>query len=159
MQGYNERILRQLLGIYEKIMLTEDEALLKGNFSDLSRTEMHTLTMIGPYEKPTMGETAQKLNITTGTLTVAIDRLVRKKYVIRSRSEEDRRLVLLSLTRKGKVAYRIFWRFHTRLVDGMTENLTAEQKALFEDALSYIDRYITDEYNKYSEQEVINNDD
>lgn len=95
-----DEILELLLNIYDKIERTQDEALLKGYFSDITRTEMNTLDRIGPYDTRTMGETAGRLGITTGTLTVAVDRLVKKGYVERKRAETDRRIVLLSLTRK-----------------------------------------------------------
>lgn len=73
-----DEILELLLNIYDKIERTQDEALLKGYFSDITRTEMNTLDRIGPYDTRTMGETAGRLGITTGTLTVAVDRLVKK---------------------------------------------------------------------------------
>ncbi len=154
MTEYNAKILDLLLKIYEKILITEEEALLKGHFSNLSKTEMHTLATIGPYEKRSMGETAAKLNITTGTLTVAIDRLVRKKYVHRERAENDRRVVLLSLTRQGKIAYRLFWKFHTLLVNGMVSELDTDERRQLLDALINIDAYIDEQYDKYRTREV-----
>lgn len=158
MTEYNAKILDLLLKIYEKILLTEEEALLKGHFSDLSKTEMHTLATIGPYEQRSMGETAGKLNITTGTLTVAIDRLVKKGYVNRERAETDRRVVLLSLTRKGKIAYRLFWKFHTLLVNGMVSDLDRDERKQLLDALMNIDYYIDDQYDKYRAREGIEDD-
>lgn len=158
MTEYNAKILDLLLKIYEKILVTEEEALLKGHFSNLSKTEMHTLATIGPYEKRSMGETAAKLNITTGTLTVAIDRLVRKKYVRRERAENDRRVVLLSLTREGKIAYRLFWKFHTLLVNGMVADLAMDERKQLLDALLNIDSYIDEQYDKYKTREVMGDD-
>lgn len=155
MTEYNAKILDLLLTIYEKILLTEEEALLKGHFSDLSKTEMHTLASIGPYEQRSMGETAARLNITTGTLTVAIDRLVKKDYVERTRAENDRRVVLLSLTRRGKVAYRLFWKFHTLLVEGLVTDLASDERKQLLDALSNIDQYIDEQYDKYRAREVM----
>ncbi len=158
MTEYNAKILDLLLKIYEKILVTEEEALLKGHFSNLSKTEMHTLATIGPYEKRSMGETAAKLNITTGTLTVAIDRLVRKKYVRRERAENDRRVVLLSLTREGKIAYRLFWKFHTLLVNGMVADLAMDERKQLLDALLNIDSYIDEQYDKYKTREIMGDD-
>ena len=88
-----------LVRIFENVVLTEEKSLQAGYFSDLSIAEMHTLTAIGPYESRTMTKTAEDLGITTGTLTVAIDRLVKKGYVIRQRDTNDKRVVRISLTR------------------------------------------------------------
>lgn len=48
----------------------------------------------------TSSEVAKELSITVGTLTVAINNLVKKGYVERIRSEDDRRVVKLGLTKK-----------------------------------------------------------
>ncbi len=61
---------------------------------------MHTFEGIGLYGNRTMSETAATLGITTGTLTVAIDGLMRKGYVER-RDQNDRRVVPYSLTKKA----------------------------------------------------------
>ena len=60
---------------------------------------MHTIEAIGMYKKTTT-EVAKELSITVGTLTIAINRLVKKEYVERIRSEDDRRVVKLGLTKK-----------------------------------------------------------
>ena len=94
-----EEMSESLVRIFENVLLTEEKSLSRGYFSDLSLAEMHTLTAIGPYEAKTMSQTAQSLGITTGTLTVSIDRLVKKGYVIRRRDDRDKRIVRISLTK------------------------------------------------------------
>ena len=71
MNEYDNIINDLLLDIFDKILVTEEKALRKGSFNDLSVAEMHTLEGIGLYETRTMSETAANLGITTGTLTVA----------------------------------------------------------------------------------------
>ena len=63
-----------------------------------------------------MSEIAEKLHITVGTLTVAVNNLVKKDYAERYKSEKDRRIVKIGLTRQGKEIYRIHERFHRDLV-------------------------------------------
>lgn len=100
MMSYEKQVNALLLDIYDKILVTEEKALRKGSFKDISVAEMHTLEGIGLYGNRTMSETAATLGITTGTLTVAIDRLVRKGYVERHRDQNDRRVVRIQLTKK-----------------------------------------------------------
>ena len=76
MQDKEQRMSAALVRIFENVLLTEELSLSQGYFSDLSIAEMHTLTAIGPYEAKTMTNTAAILGITTGTLTVAIDRML-----------------------------------------------------------------------------------
>jgi len=146
-QDFAESLLR----IFDNVLLTEEKALSKGYFPDLSIAELHTLEAIG-YESRAMSETASRLGITTGTLTVAIDRLVRKGYVERNRDTKDRRVVRINLTRKGKLAYRIHSKFHTLLVRRIMEPLNDTQQQMLADMVESIDELITEQYRKYSEE-------
>lgn len=96
-----ERINSLLVDVFNDILVIEESELKKSRFNDLSITEMHTIEAIGMYKKKTTSEVAKELSITVGTLTIAINRLVKKGYVERIRSEDDRRVVKLSLTKKG----------------------------------------------------------
>lgn len=142
-----------LLHIFDNVLLTEGMALSKGYFSDLSIAELHTINAIGPYEARTMTETANMLGITVGTLTVAIDRLVKKKYVERQRDTKDRRIVRISLTRQGKLAYRMHSKFHRVLVKRIMDPLSEEEQVLLTGMVSRIDSYVEEQYKKYSNGE------
>lgn len=52
----------------------------------------------------TMNELSEKMNLNTSTMTRIVDKLVRDKYIVRERLEEDRRVVISRLTDKGKKA-------------------------------------------------------
>ena len=141
-----------LLRIFDNVLLTEEKALSKGYFSDLSIAELHTIEAIGPYEARAMSETANCLGITTGTLTVAIDRLVRKGYVERNRDTKDRRVVRIHLTRRGKLAFRMHSKFHTLLVKRIMEPLNPEKQEILAEMVMNIDRFISEHYRKYSKE-------
>jgi len=51
----------------------------------------------------TMGDITSTLGTTKGVATRMVDRLLDKGMVLRKRDEVDRRVVLISLSRKGKV--------------------------------------------------------
>lgn len=122
-------VLNELLvDIFNDILIIEQNALQSGEFKDLSVTEIHTIDAIGMYNKRTMSEVATDLKITVGTLSTAINHLVRKEYVERSRSEEDRRIVYISLTKKGKLAYRIHKKFHSDMVKETISGLTEDEE-------------------------------
>jgi len=142
-----------LLRIFDNVLLTEEKALSKGYFPDLSIAELHTIESIGPYEARAMSETAQRLGITTGTLTVAVDRLVKKGYIERNRDTRDRRVVRIRLTRKGKLAYRIHSKFHSLLVQRIMEPLDEKQQELLAQMVKNIEELVADQYKKYSEEQ------
>ncbi len=153
MNSAEHEFAESLLRIFENVLLTEEKALSKGYFSNLSIAELHTLDAIGPYEARAMSETAARLGITTGTLTVAIDRLVRKGYVERHRDDKDRRVVRVHLTRQGKLAYRMHAKFHTLLVRRVMDPLDEEKQNQLAKLVRDLDLFIAEQYNKYSEEE------
>ena len=137
-----EEMSESLVRIFENVLLTEEKSLSMGYFSDLSLAEMHTLTAIGPYEAKTMSQTAQSLGITTGTLTVSIDRLVRKGYVDRRRDDRDKRIVRISLTRNGKLACRMHSKFHRVLAKRILEPYEDGEREKLVDMVKAIDTKI-----------------
>lgn len=114
-----------LVSIFNEVLDIEQDALQGSRFSDISISEMHTIEAIGLYAEHTSSEVAKKLNITAGTLSVAIRSLVNKGYVVRIRMEDDRRVIKLGLTKKGKLLYRLHNKFHLemvkRTIDGMED--------------------------------------
>ena len=62
---------------------------------------MHIIAAVGEHGAKSMSAVAKIQKVTVGTLTIAVNSLVKKGYITRVRSEEDRRVVLVSLTEKG----------------------------------------------------------
>ncbi len=105
-------ILNELLvDNFNDILTIEQQALQSGIFKDISVTEIHTIEAIGMYKPRNMSQVAMDLGITVGTLTTAVNNLVKKEYVERKRSEEDRRIVEIKLTKKGKLAIEFMTNF------------------------------------------------
>ena len=94
-----------LVNLFQEIMDIEEKALITSEFKDISVNDMHILEAIGVNSARNMSSVAKTLSVTVGTLTIAINSLVKKGYVNRVRSEEDRRVVLISLTKKGHLPY------------------------------------------------------
>lgn len=141
-------VLNELLvDLFNDILEIEQKALQSGAFKDVSVTEMHTIEAIGMYKPRTMTEVACQLDITLGTLTTAINHLVRKGYVERKRSEEDRRIVYIMLTKKGKLAYRIHEKFHSDMVKATIEDLTEEEEKVLVKSLEKLNDFFKSKYN------------
>ncbi|MEG0289233.1 MAG: MarR family transcriptional regulator [Carnobacterium sp.] len=108
-------------------MIIEEDALQGSTFKDISIKEMHTIEAIGMYRVHTTSEVAKKLAITAGTLTVSVNNLVKKGYVERIRSETDRRVVKLGLTKKGRLLYRLHDKFHRDMVKETVVGMKKEE--------------------------------
>jgi DNA-binding MarR family transcriptional regulator len=73
----------------------------------LSEKELFILVFVGENRKVKMSEIAEGLAAPLSTLTSIVDKLVEKKYLSRDHSEEDRRVVKVSLAQNGKEAYKL----------------------------------------------------
>ncbi|MBU3091095.1 MarR family transcriptional regulator [Clostridium sp. CM028] len=135
-----------LVETFNDILQIEQRALKEGILKDLSITEIHTIDAIGMYEYRTMSEAAQDIKITVGTLTTAIDKLLKKGYVNRKRGEEDRRSVMIALTRKGKLAYRIHEKFHSDMVHATIDGLNAEEEDVLIKSLEKLNDFFKKKY-------------
>ena len=69
--------------------------------------------------------------VTVGTLTVNMNSLEKKGYIVRTRSTEDKRVVLVTLTEKGRKAFFHHRDFHKAMIHAAVKDLDPdEMKAL-----------------------------
>lgn len=142
----HHRVNEILVRLFANILDIEEKCLKIGEFSDLSITEMHVIDNIGLTTERTMSDTAKAVKVTTGTLTTAIDNLIKKGYVERRRSSEDRRVVKIRLTEKGKAAFLSHEDFHKDLVVSALEQLDSHEEEVLIKVLSSIDVFFSEKY-------------
>ncbi len=135
-----------LVQLFNDVLQIEEHSLKTGPISELSITEVHTIEAIGMYTEKNMSEVAQSLKITVGTLTTAINKLIKKGYVERKRIEEDRRVVLIKLTKKGKLAFRIHARFHEEMVNTSIDGLDDNEEEILVSSLNKINNFFKEKY-------------
>ena len=138
----SELVLNNILvKLFNNILRIEEFALKSSPFNDLSITEMHTIEAIGIEKARTMSEVALDLKITVGTLTTAINKLIKKGYVNRRRIEEDRRVVMIELTEKGILAYKVHEKFHEEMIDHVLEELGVSEEEVLISSLDKLDKF------------------
>ncbi len=64
----------------------------------------------------------------------------------RSRSDSDRRIVNVSLTRRGKLAYRIHEKFHLDMVQAIMMDFTPEEEEILLTALGKLNKHLKEIY-------------
>lgn len=105
-----------LVVIFNSILKIEEQA-IKGSFqSNLSMTEIHTLVAIDIGDGKSMSEVANQLMISVSTLTIAIDKLLKKGFVERYGIQGDRRIVMVKLTEKGENSVAEHKKFHDKMI-------------------------------------------
>lgn len=119
----HEKINDILVHLFNEIWELEEDAIITDEYKDISNNDMHIIEAIGLGSDSTMSVVAKKLGITAGSLTTSVNSLVNKKYVVRERSESDRRVVYIRLTEKGRRAYRHHEDFHMQMTDAVIQSL------------------------------------
>ncbi|EGG82247.1 hypothetical protein HMPREF9477_01256 [Lachnospiraceae bacterium 2_1_46FAA] len=116
-----------LVHLFNEIWELEEKAIITEEFKDITNNDMHIIEVIGLGEGSPMSAIAKKMNVTAGTLTTSMNSLVNKKYAVRERSEEDRRVVYIKLTEKGKKAYEHHAQFHHQMTEAVIKKLNEEE--------------------------------
>ncbi len=140
-----------LVNLFHEIWELEEKAIITDEFRDISNNDMHIIEAIGLGAGRTMSAVARSLGITAGSLTTSMNSLVKKKYVERGRCEEDRRVVYISLTEKGRKAYGHHADFHRQMINAALERLSEEEIPLLVKTLDSLASF----FRNYGEQKEI----
>ncbi len=138
-----------LAKLFRDIMDIEEKAIITEEFQDISNNDMHIIEAIGIDKPKNMSMVAKTMSITVGTLTIAINNLVKKGYVNRMRGEQDRRVVYISLTEKGKAAYRHHEEFHHQMIAATMEGLLEDETKILVKALFNLNHF----FREYQERQ------
>lgn len=122
-----ERINDALVNLFRDVLAQEERAMTRSEFRDLSMNDWHVIEAVGPDSQKSMSQVAKELSVTHGTLTIAMNGLCSKGYVKRRRGTEDRRIVYISLTEKGEMAYREHEAFHREMIEAVIRDQTPEE--------------------------------
>ena len=126
-----EALNEVMVALFREINEVEERSIITQEFGDITNNDMHVIDAIGIGEPKNMSSIARELSVTMGTLTIAMNSLVKKGYVVRQRGRADRRVVYISLSEKGTKAYLRHKRFHEDMVKNAVKELTEEElKAL-----------------------------
>ena len=114
---------------FDAIMRVEEQSLRHVGGGKLSISEFHTLECIGEGEdnRRAVGEIAEALNVTVPTVTVCVNKLVKKGYVTKTRSEKDARVAIIELTREGRKMNRLHRYFHEQMILTVKDEFTEEE--------------------------------
>ena len=130
-----------LVNLFNDIMELEQKAIITERFKNITNNDMHIIEAIGDKAAKNMSSIAKTLKVTVGTLTIAINSLVKKGYVNRTRSEKDKRVVLISLSELGKEAYEHHKNFHEKMIRAMIEGLDEQETNTLVKALTNLNQF------------------
>ncbi|GFK95199.1 HTH-type transcriptional regulator MgrA [Fundidesulfovibrio magnetotacticus] len=123
-----ESLSAQILEFYEKLSSWEHAV---ARDSPLTLPQTHVLEVLGQHPPLRMKELAAKMGVTTGTLTVVVDRLERLDMVARTPNEADRRSVLVTLTERGRALFEEHHKHHLDLARDLFAALSEDETRVF----------------------------
>ncbi|WPC76852.1 MarR family winged helix-turn-helix transcriptional regulator [Vibrio porteresiae] len=125
--------LNNLLTEFYDKMSSWEQAVVKE--TQFSLAQVHTLEVLGSHGAMRMKELANRLGITTGTLTVQVDKLVKAGLIERHSLEGDRRSILVELTEAGHQVFQTHNVLHLQLTEDLTRHFTPEQQQALSEML------------------------
>lgn len=116
-----------------------NEGLLESEFSLTEVRVLYDLAHRGPL---TSAELGQELGLDPGYLSRILKRFHARGLVQRSRTQSDKRHVLLSLTDAGRAAFELLNRASAQQVAGMLSRLSAGEQNRLLDAMATVERLV-----------------
>ena len=147
MKPFEEQLNAVIVDTYRSILKVEETILKRSDKIDLSINEMHMLEAVGKGKdrRRTISELAEELNITLPSVTVAINKLMKKGYAEKVRGEEDGRIVYVSLTRMGKKIDSVHRYFHESMVRSIIRDMTEEEQQILYKGVMKLDQFLKDQ--------------
>src|SRR5271167_2760088 len=107
----------------------------KSGLGDSDFRVLEALLHRGPLPVNVIGP---KVNLTPGSISVAVDRLVAKGLVSRAESSEDRRVRIVALTPRGKSVIAPIFRAHVETMENVFAGLSRHELRQLERQLKRI---------------------
>ena len=143
----NPSINEMLVNLFNTVLDKESQAIITEEFRDIANNDMHIIEAVGIDEPRSMSVIAKKLSVTVGTLTTNMNGLEKKGYILRERSAEDKRVVLVTLTERGRKAFFHHRDFHKNMIKSIVKGLDEDEKRLLYKCLVKLSLYFSQDEN------------
>jgi DNA-binding MarR family transcriptional regulator len=102
----------------------------ESEIEELSIKQLQCIELVIEFENPTLSELAERLKITKPSTTALIDKLESRGYLIKVKSDTDRRSAHVHLTSKGENAGQLHEKVHHAIAKQLSNNLTDSEKEI-----------------------------
>ncbi|KAB0301311.1 MarR family transcriptional regulator [Vibrio fortis] len=132
-----EHLSQLITEFYDKMSSWEQSVVKETGYS---LAQVHTIEVLGVHGALRMKELSEKLGITTGTLTVQIEKLVKAELVKRCEHPTDRRAIVVDLTPAGQAIHTQHNQLHLDLVNDLTSGISSEETQVLTACLEKMNR-------------------
>lgn len=127
-----------LVELFRDIMAIESKAIITEEFQDITNNDMHVIEAIGNAQPVMVSAVAKKMSVTQASINISMNGLEKKGYINRERSTQDKRVVYVTLTPKGKKAYNHHRDFHKKMIHSIVDNLDDAEKEVMLKMLNHL---------------------
>lgn len=133
----------QLVDTFNSIRKIEESSLQARHGNKLSISEYHLIESVGKgsSEGKTISEIALDLGITTASVTVGVNKLVKKGFVEKIRDTEDGRVVYVKMTREGRRVNAGHRLFHQHMIKTISNEFSEEEIAILARCFGKLNEY------------------
>lgn len=152
MDRFSQQLNDLLVDVFHSILKIEEQMVQQVAGSDLTVSELHLLESVSKGEDGrSISDIAADLDITLPSVTVAINKLVKKGYVEKIKSAYDGRQVLTRLTRLGRKVNAGHLYFHENMVRNICKGMSPEEKSILLRGMTNLDQFFQRKLEKGSE--------
>ena len=101
-----------------------------GPHAGLNHQEMKVVELLGRGGPQMMRALAEHVSLAVNSITTVVDGLEQKALISRQRSDEDRRVVRVELTRSGTAAYQALKTAKTQFFRSILRPLTVDEQEI-----------------------------
>ena len=132
------KYIAMLADLFEVAQASSGEAV------SINKQECRVINMVGQYQPLMMREIAERAKLSITNTTGIVDKLVKRKYLRRDRSDEDRRIVRIFLTSEGEKIYTMeienYRRVSQAILNGLEEPEQQEMLRMMQKVAVHLNR-------------------
>lgn len=123
------KLNEQLTDTFNSIRKIEESSLQARHGTRLSISEYHLIESAGKggAEGKTISDIALDLGITTASVTVGVNKLVKKELLEKIRDTDDGRVVYVKMTREGRRINAGHRLFHQHMIKNISKEFSEEE--------------------------------
>ncbi len=125
---------------------------------DINKTQINILMLIDENKNSSMSQISQMTGIEKSSFTRSVDCLEKQGFITRNSTENDRRIIKLSLTEKGINASALIRDDFDKYLETLISGFSADERNEFLESLEtvsgYINKILGGKYNEYSSGKI-----
>ncbi len=133
--------------VFNQILSWEEQSFKDMGISEITLRELHVIEAVYSLldsGRNRMSEIAKYLAITPGSLTTAVNCLVKKGFLERQQSATDRRIVYIVPTSRSIEVNAIHQKFHQQMIEEITQGIEDDDIDIVIEILSNLNKTLTD---------------